>query len=352
MRTWSKIGPTALTVMALAACVAQTAVSPPDPTGKSNAGGTRTLLNQTEASPAGQQPRSSEQHPTFGPVGNMFGGALLPFASNQRRRTGLRFADLGRATVFEVPALSGADYVRLSRGGRFAVFEERGELGIYDLKTQLIQTFPQLQNRYRDARLVDVDAYGNIAYLDDRGRVHVFDTGTRQDFIVPAAGRYIRPGQGLSLAGNGRSIAFSSYSRGGNEILLTDLSTGRQFSFPFLSGSRERIYAFELSSNGECLLFQQGNRIKLLNTRTGFIDNLALLNQGGSSWPSTLGFGSPISGAAFLDGRCDRIIFERNGQVQVFDRASGLIDTLPVLNRAFDTRGLRRRRDWHFVPIS
>lgn len=351
MEPWKKLGAAALSMLALVACVAQSVVSP-EPAEKSHPGGVRTLLSNPDASPPVQRFNSDRQHPQFGEVGNIFGGNLLPFASSPARRRGLSFADLGRSTVYEVPALSGADYVRLSRGGRFAVFEERGELGIYDLSTQLIQTFPQLQSRYRDARLVDVDAYGNIAYLDDRGRVHVFDTRTQQDFIVPAAGRYLRSGHGLSLAGNGRSIAFSSYGRGGSEILLTDLTSGRQFSFPFLSNSRESLYAFELSGNGECLLFQQGDRLKILDTRSGFIDNLALLNQGSSSWPSTLGFGTSISGAAFLDGRCDRIIFERNGQVQVFDRATGLIDTLPIVNRALDYPGLRRHRDWRFVPIS
>lgn len=347
MKKWMKSGVAALSMTILVACVAQSTAPPR----QKDTGATRTLLNKSSNETYPTTQPLKKQHPVFGEVGTVFGGDLLPFVRANSRRPILSFADRGRATVIEIPALRGADYVRLSRGGRFAVFEEQGEIGIYDLKTQLIQTFPELSNRRSDIRLMDVDAYGNLTYLDDLGRVHILNTATKQDYIVPAAGRARGVLNGLSLAGNGRAIAFSNYSSGGHEILLTDLGTGRQFSFPFLNNSRDPLRAFELSSDGRCLLFQQGDRIKVLNTQSGMIDNLALLNSGPSSWPTTLGYGQKVYGAAFLDGQCERILFERNGQIQIFDRNTGLIDTLPILNRVSGTHGLLRHRGWQFSPL-
>lgn len=264
-------------------------------------------------------------------------GGLLPFVSRgglDGLGPSLFLADLGGATVYQVPALPvGANFPTLSRGGRFATFEDAGELQELDLRTNLIRTFPQLSRRHGYGVLdFDADAFGNVTYVDGLGRLHMFDARSGNDFIVPAAGRGVDIGN-VSLSGDGRFVAYTGRTGFGSELFVTDVVSGRQFSPPFLGGQglTRDLAAFALSPRGDALLYADNGQARLLDLHSGFTNNLPLLNSGG--W---------VNDAQFLGG--DAIGFTRGGQVQVFHPQSGLIDTLPLLNRELG-QGLLRRHD-------
>lgn len=274
---------------------------------------------------------------------------LLPFVSSNRTgRSRLSLADLRNNTVYDIPALS--DRARnpvLARGGRFLAYEEDGDLQVLDLRTQLVRDFGTLGGRRnaRDIRDFDIDSFGNVSYIDSDGRVHILDTDSGRDYIVPAAGRGLDSIRDVSISGNGRFVVFTGNDGGRNEIFLTDIANGRQYSIPFISGSSSRFGSrgfgslrnFELSPSGDQLLFSDGDRVRLLDLRSGFIDNLALLN----------GL-DDIDDARFLDSSGDRIVFERDGRIQVFHRGSNVIDTLPVLNNDRGRNLLRDRSRFSF----
>lgn len=294
--------------------------------------------------------RSGRTHSVFG--GDLgFGyssNGLLPFVSNRRGASGISFADLNNRTVYDIPVLS--DDARnpvLSRGGRFVVYEEDGDLQVLDLRTQLVRDFSSLGGRRssRDIRDFDIDNFGNVTYIDENDRVHVLDTDSGRDFIVPAAGRGLDDIDDVSISGNGRFVVFTGREGGRNDIFLTDLTNGRQYSVPFVGGRGSSRFGFgslrnfELSPTGDQLLFSDGDRVRLLDLRSGFIDNLALLNT------------DDVDDARFLDSSGDRIVFERDGDLLVFDRGSNLIDTLPVINRDGGRNLLRNRSRFNFGRI-
>lgn len=280
--------------------------------------------------------RGDRTHSVFGgdTLGSGFtSDGLLPFVST--RRTGssrVSLADLRNNTVYEIPVLSSrARNPVLSRGGRFLAYEEDGDLQILDLRTQLIRDFNSLGSgrRSNDIRDFDIDAFGNVTYIDSNGRVHILDTDSGRDYIVPVAGRGIGNIRDVSISGNGRFVVFTGNDGNGSDIFLTDITSGRQYSIPFINGRGGRFGSrgfgslrnFELSPNGDQLLFSDGDRVRMLDLRSGFVDNLALLNSG-----------DDIDDARFLDGSGDRIVFERDGRIMVYHRNSNVIDTLPIVN--------------------
>lgn len=290
------------------------------------------ILNQSLAQRLATR---STTHSVFGarpPLGTSFtSDGFLPFVGRSGRglfgNDGIFLADLRGRTVYQVPGVSNdARLVRSSRGGRFITYEEDGQLRIYDLANHLIRTFPQGGDF--DIDDLDVDAYGNVTYLDRDGRIHIFDSDNGQDYILPAAGR-IDNIRNVSISGDGRTVLFSN----GNALYATRLGSGSVYTLPFVGGRSSGfrrfgglggidLDAFSISGNGNLVLYTDDGRARLLDLTTGFIDNLALLN----------GF-RDIDDVSFLDGGNDRIVFTTDGRVQIYDRRSGLIDTLPIVNR-------------------
>lgn len=291
-------------------------------------------------------------HHIFGRLGDIYAGSLFPYLGSPLGRPGLFFTDLATSSLYSVPALVGVRHMRLGRGGRFLVFMRDGVIGLYDLRTQLVRTFPALRGLALGSALsFDVDAFGNISYVDALGRVHVFDTDTNQDYIVPMAGRLGTPNSPIAMSGNGQLLAVPTLRDGRSELLLTDLRSNRQATLPFEAGLSDRLSAFSLSTDGRCLLFQDGPAVRLLDTRSGLVDRLAALNLGRPGIDSGIRFGGVIRDAAFLDGSCNRIVFNRNGRLQVFDRTRGVIDTMPVANRLGTMEAVSRLGGLSWAPV-
>jgi hypothetical protein len=287
-------------------------------------------------------------HRLFGRVGDVFAGSVFPFVSTRFASPALFYTDLLGARLYGLPGIGELGAARLSRGGRFVVFVQNGELGLYDLRTHLIRTFPAVRGAGLDPWNVDVDVLGNITYLDAIGRVHVYDTDSGQDFIVPTAGRTFSRLNPLSLSGDGRFLAVA----GTRDLLLTDLTSNRQVTLPFAGRPLHRGEAFALSQDGRCLLFQTGTQLRLMDTRTGQIDPLIGLNVGAGMAASPLGFGRQIRDAQFLDGGCSRIAFERAGTVQVFDRRTGQITPMSFTQGTRDISELSRLQGLQWGPLT
>ncbi|MEB3223483.1 MAG: hypothetical protein VKS61_15525 [Candidatus Sericytochromatia bacterium] len=283
---------------------------------------------------------SRQQHRLFGRVGEVFTGSVYPYLSTRFATPALFYTDVLSAQLHGLPGLGALTAARLARGGRFLVFIQNGEMGLYDMRTHLIRTFPTLRGLTADPWSLDVDALGNISYVDTVGRIHVYDTDSGQDYIVPAAGRLFNRRNPLSLSGNGRFLVVG----GSRDLLLTDLTTNRQLVLPFAGRPLHRGDAFVLSHDGRCLLFQAGNQLRLMDIQTGGIDELAGLNIGDGLAPRTLGFGGQIRDAQFLDGRCQKIAFERAGVVQVFDRTTGLLTPMSISQGIRDLTAASRLR--------
>lgn len=287
-------------------------------------------------------------HRLFGRVGDVFAGSVFPFISTRFATPSLFYTDLLGARLYGLPGIGDLGAARLARGGRFVVFIQNGELGLYDLRTHLIRTFPSVRGAGLDPWNVDVDVYGNITYLDGLGRVHVYDTDSGQDYIVPTAGRIFNRLNPLSLSGDGRFLAVA----GSRDLLLTDFTTNRQVTLPFTGRPLHRGDAFALSQDGRCLLFQDGNQLRLMDTRTGTVDPLVGLNVGGRITGRPLGFGSKIRDAQFLDGGCQRIAFERAGAVQVFDLRTGQITPMSITQGTRDLAELSRLQGLQWGPLT
>jgi hypothetical protein len=267
------------------------------------------------------------------PLGfGFFRGGLLPFVSNGLNSgSSIFLADLNNHTVFNVPVLDqSATNPVLSGGGRFLAFSENGQLGILDMRTQLVQIFPQLNTN--TITNFAVDSFGNLTYIDQNGQVHLFDTNNGQDFIVPAASRNLGTlNSNINISGNGQFIVTSGTQNGQSNIFLTSVLTGQQFSFPFLNSTSGNLTNLDLSSDGSELLFADNGQVRLLNLNNGFIDNLPLLNSSAN-----------IQDARFLDAGNGLIEFTSGGNVEVFNRNTGLIDTLPIVNSLGSTNSLGR----------
>lgn len=285
---------------------------------------------------AGDRLSPGSRSPLWGsaPLGSGYlRGGLLPFVS-RGLGGGVFFADLSGKTVYQVPAL-GPDVHGpvIGRGGRFVVYETGGELEVLDLRTQLVQTFPGKSTRSRDdVRAFDVDAFGNVAYVDGRGRLHLFDPRAGDDWLVPAAGRDVGD---VALAPDGDLVYFASGD--GRELVVTDLRRGRQLSVPFVGGGGQwgggnGLRPFAVTRGGRELLYGDGADLRVVDLQSGYIDRLPLLNTGGRA-----------RDAAFLDARGEAIAFERDGRLMVYDRRRHVIDTLPIVNASFGDVGLGRR---------
>lgn len=283
-------------------------------------------------------------------------GGPLPFISQNLggRGTSLYYYDPLRATVYQTPALDrlGVVDAALSGGGRFVSFIDRsGQIGIYDMATHLIQTFPELSyygrgrgigrygllnvrgargygGAYGYAQPFAADAYGNLTYLDDLGRVRVFDPRTHQEFIVPGATRGLTDVYGLSVSPDGRYVTVAGSDLSGGKLYVSDLVGARQLTVPFVgSGYGGVITSSSINPATGQVLYVEDGRARMLDLNTGFIDNLALLN------PPYPGVGN-VYDAQFLDPAGVNIAYTRHGQLQVYNRATGMIDTMPIANRA------------------
>ncbi|MEB3330518.1 MAG: hypothetical protein VKQ33_14935, partial [Candidatus Sericytochromatia bacterium] len=65
-----------------------------------------------------------------------------------------------------------------------------------------------------------------------------------------------------------------------------------------------------------------------------------------------LGLGGLIRDAQFLDGGCQRIAFERAGQVQVFDRRTGQLTPMMTARGARDVTDLARLQGLQWGPLA
>jgi WD40 repeat protein len=186
-----------------------------------------------------------------------------------------------------------------------------------------------------------VDAFGNVAYVNGDNQVHLFDTRTGDDFLVPVASRGLDAVGNVSLSGDGRFVSYSGLSNGLSNIYLTDLGTGQQLTYPFLpSGGAHLLQNLELSNAGDSLLYSDNGQVRALDLRTGFTDNLPLIN---NNWAPT--------DAAFLAGNPGQIVFNNNGQVGIYNRYNATIDTLPILNNLFPSANLLADGHSSFTPL-
>jgi len=234
---------------------------------------------------------------------------------------GVYMADLGARTVYQLPAFGPATApIAVSAGGQVVGVNAGGQLGVLDLNSQLILTYPQLAT----AGIVSasVDAYGNVVYTDVNGQVHLFNTATGQDFIVPTAGRGLGDVSAVAVSGDGRFLAYTGTTASGTNLYTTDLATGAQLTPPFVGGVPVDPGAVQLGLYGSQVLFSQGGQLRALDYGSGLIDNLPLVNNG-----------YPVTDAAFLGGDPSHILYTQNGQFQMYDRRTGLVDTMPIVNR-------------------
>jgi hypothetical protein len=252
--------------------------------------------------------------------------ATIPFFSSGHNGVtrGLYLADLGARTVYSVPAFGQATApIGVSPGGQVVGVNDHGRLGVLDLATDLIQVYPQLTGTAVNS--ASVGAFGSVVFTDDQNEVHLFDTPTGQDFIVPTAGRGLLNVSDVVVSGDGRFVSYTGDTATGTNIFTTDLVTGAQLSPPFLTNLAGPVANLGPSVDGRSLLFTEGDRVRALDLASGFIDNLPLIN----NHPG-------VFDAAFFGGDPGRVAFTSDdGQLEIFDRRTGLIDTLPIVNRAF-----------------
>ncbi|MDB5096117.1 MAG: hypothetical protein JWM80_538 [Cyanobacteria bacterium RYN_339] len=274
------------------------------------------------------------RHLTFAPVTSAAGppitqlglspaSAQIPFysAGDPGLTPGVYLADLPAHTVYQVPALGSATVpIAVSDSGHIVGLSVNGQLGVLDLRTQLIQVYPQLQNQFITS--ADVDSRGDIAYTDDFGVVHLLNPITGQDYIVPTAGRGVGPVGDISISGDGRFLSYTGLDATGTNVFTNDLATGQQLSSGFLNGVGGDVRNIQTSPDGRSLLYTEFGQLHVLDYATGVIDNLALLNNG-----------YPVYDATFFNGDPSKIAFTRNGLFAIYDRRTGLIDTLPFLNQ-------------------
>lgn len=249
-------------------------------------------------------------------------GGLLPFvASGFGTNNGVFLADPANNTIYQAPALgSNISVVGPNADGRLVAISDAGQLGLYDLPSQTIQVFPQLENSTPVVSAA-TDAFGTLAYTSTDGRVHLFDPYTGQDYIAPAAGLGLTDVNNLSLSADGRFLTYSAVGSAGPNIFTADLATGSQLSDGLLNGLPGVLIPLQISPDGAAMLFTQNGQLRLLDRSTGFVDNLALVNTG-----------SPVTDATFL-GNGSLIEFMRDGQFLIYDRATHVIDTMPVVNQ-------------------
>lgn len=254
----------------------------------------------------------------------------IPFysANDPGLTPGVYLADLAAHTTYQVPAFgSHTAPVAVSDGGHMVGLSVDGQLGVLDMQSQLIQVYPQLQQQFITS--ADVDGYGNIAYTDQDGVVHLLNAVTGQDFIVPTAGLGVGGAANVAVSGDGRFLTYTGLDPGGGTNVFTnDLATGAQLTPPFLGGVAGPIVSLQVSADGASVLFTQAGQLRVLDYATGFIDNLAPLNNG-----------VPVFDATFLNGDPALVGFTRNGAIMVYDRRTHLIDTLPYVNRDLATFG-------------
>lgn len=311
---------------------------------------------------SGDRHRPGVVSPYWGnvPLGyGYYGEGALPFIAGDLGGYGsaLYYYDPARATVYQEPALDDVGILAagISGGGRFVSFVDYGgSLGIYDTQTKLIQTFPQLDYynygyglgrgfgrgygllAFGAPRAVggwygrgygrgfDVDAFGDLTYIDPNGRLRVFDPRTNQEFIVAGATRGLAYVNDVSFSPDGRFVTIAGNDGSGDRLFVTDLAGGRQMQMPFIGDAyRGPITSASVNPATNQVLFTEDGRTRLLDLRTGFIDNLALLNS-----PYDYNYD-----ADFLDPLGENIAYVRNGQLQVYNRATNLIDTMPIANR-------------------
>jgi hypothetical protein len=250
----------------------------------------------------------------------------IPFysANDPGLTPGVYLADLAAHTTYQVPAF-GANTapIAVSDGGQVVGLNVNGQLGVLDLQSQLIQVYPQLEPQFITS--TSVDGYGNIAYTDQDGVVHLLNSLTGQDFIVPTAGRGVGGATNVAVSGDGRFLTYTGLGPvGGPNVYVNDLATGAQLTPPFLGGvAGGAVASLAVSADGASVLFLDGaGQLRVLDYATGFIDNLAALNNG-----------VPVFDATFMNGDPALIGFTRNGALMVYDRRTHLIDTLPYVNR-------------------
>jgi hypothetical protein len=242
---------------------------------------------------------------------------------------GVYLADLTARTVLQLPALGPETTpVAVSGTGQVLGVSDHGSIGVLDLQSRLIQVYPQLSHAAVDS--VSVDAYGNIAYTDDVGRVHLLNAVTGQDYIVPTAGRGLGPVHDLALSGDGRFLSYTARDATGLNAYTNDLATGAQLSPAFLGGVAAPVGgllggpagALGLAVGAASMLYTDAGLVRAYDAPTGMVDNLAALNTG-----------APVFDPAFVMGDASKIGYTQNGKFLIYDRRTGLIDTLPYVNQ-------------------
>lgn len=200
---------------------------------------------------------------------------------------------------------------------------------IYDPRTQLVQIFPQTGGF--GVRSASVDAAGNIAYADAMGRLHLFDPRTGEDYIVPAAGRNVDI-TNVALAGNGRQVMYTGFDGGTQSLYVADLATGRQFSMPYSQGFGGPATALSSTMDGSSVLIASPWGTGVVDLGTGVTENL----------PYLMG----ATDAAFLGGDPNHVVFSQGGRTMLYDRGTGMVDTMPIQNAAASVWDRSARSSW------